>query len=66
MHSVLLALVTCQSRCHPCAEHLRLGHVQTLEEEAYEKAMREKNYPEFSSGDVVEVKLVRVALHGGC
>ena len=42
-----------------------LACAQTLEQEAYEKAKRERNFPEFSSGDVVELKLVRSALHGG-
>ena len=37
---------------------------QTLEEEAYEKAVREKKYPKFAPGDVVELKLVRAALRG--
>ena len=33
---------------------------QTLEQEAYEKALQEKKYPKFWPGDVVEVKLVRI------
>ncbi|KAK9822250.1 hypothetical protein WJX81_006800 [Elliptochloris bilobata] len=36
----------------------RMGYmIKTLEQEAYEKALQDKSYPEFKPGDVVEVKL---------
>jgi len=35
------------------------GARQTLEQEAYEKALLERKFPMFRPGDVVEVKLVR-------